>query len=139
MVRFHSTHNLKPQQPQRPKKQSTNLRFQCPYCESKITFKHNLKTQLKAKHAEEYSTTDLSQILPFEHQIQKSKNFPCGKCDKCLLADCGTCNSCVDKNEIGGNGTLRKRFVNRFAQFEENLKQELSIAKFTGKMQQKVW
>ena len=56
------------------KRQSIVLRFQCPYCDSKIGNKNNLKRHIEANHEEKFSTTDFSQILPIENDIEKPDN-----------------------------------------------------------------
>ena len=38
-------------------------KFQCPYCESKIGAKPDLKRHVKRKHEKEFPTTDFSKIL----------------------------------------------------------------------------
>ena len=37
-------------------------KYQCPYCTSKFTQKHNLKTHVKQKHDENFETTDFRNI-----------------------------------------------------------------------------
>ena len=54
----------------------------------------------------------------------KNQKYRCGKCDECLVGDCGCCASCLDKPKFGGRGfrkqaCLMRRcaFVQKCAQF----------------------
>lgn len=53
-----------------------------------------------------------------------TQKYRCGKCDECLVGDCGCCASCLDKPKFGGRGfrkqaCLMRRcaFVQKCAQF----------------------
>ena len=50
-------------------------KFQCPYCTSKFSQKHNLKTHVKQKHVENFETTDFRNIFRVdEYKNCASKN-----------------------------------------------------------------
>ena len=50
-------------------------KFQCPYCTSKFSQKHNLKTHVKQKHDENFETTDFRNIFRVdEYKNCASKN-----------------------------------------------------------------
>ena len=55
---------------------------------------------------------------------QKSKIFPCGKCEQCLVKDCSFCVPCLDKKKFGGKNRLRKKCVLKICPIQEKLKQE---------------
>jgi hypothetical protein len=38
----------------------------------------------------------------------KNQKYRCGKCDDCLLGDCGECLSCLDKPKFGGRGCRKQ-------------------------------
>ena len=38
----------------------------------------------------------------------KNQKYRCGKCDDCLLGDCGQCASCLDKPKFGGRGCRKQ-------------------------------
>ena len=38
----------------------------------------------------------------------KNQKYRCGKCDDCLLGDCGECASCLDKPKFGGRGCRKQ-------------------------------
>ena len=46
-----------------PDQKPLKEKFQCPYCDSKIGAKPDLKRHVKKKHEKEFSTTDFSKIL----------------------------------------------------------------------------
>ena len=60
---------------------------------------------------------------------QKSKIFPCGKCEQCLVKDCSFCVPCLDKKKFGGKNRLRKKCVLKICPIQEKLKQEQQALK----------
>ena len=37
-----------------------------------------------------------------------TQKYRCGKCDECLVGDCGCCASCLDKPKFGGRGSRKQ-------------------------------
>jgi DNA-directed RNA polymerase subunit RPC12/RpoP len=56
-------------------------KFQCPYCKSKFSLKHNLKTHIKKKH-EEKTSLDTHVQQKHEEISNKVKKFECSICSK---------------------------------------------------------
>jgi hypothetical protein len=55
--------------------------------------------------------TDAGLLLWFARKARGprvTQKYRCGKCDECLVGDCGYCASCRDKPKFGGRG-LRKQ------------------------------
>jgi len=42
-----------------------------------------------------------------------TQKYRCGKCDECLVGDCGRCTSCLDKPRFGGPGSRKQACLYR--------------------------
>ena len=42
-----------------------------------------------------------------------TQKYRCGKCDECLVGDCGCCVSCLDKPKFGGPGSRKQACLTR--------------------------
>ena len=42
-----------------------------------------------------------------------TQKYRCGKCDECLVGDCGYCASCLDKPKFGGPGSRKQACLTR--------------------------
>ncbi len=42
-----------------------------------------------------------------------TQKYRCGKCDECLVGDCGCCASCLDKPRFGGPGSRKQACLTR--------------------------
>jgi len=127
--------------------------FPCSYCKKKFSQKNDLRGHMKQKHKEQLlrwytnakkvsddqkpceennkvdeSSKDLK--VSDEKKITGNKRiWPCGKCEKCLLDDCGDCIPCVNKKKNGGTGKLKQKCVEKSCPIQEKLKQELRASK----------
>ena len=60
-----------------------------------------------------------------------TQKYRCGKCDECLVGDCGCCASCLDKPKFGGRGFRKQACLMRRCAFVQKCAQfrKLSVTK----------
>ena len=98
--------------------------FPCSYCKKKFSQKNDLRGHMKQKHKEQLlrwyteakkvsdgqkpseenkENNEPSKDLKVSGEKKSTENKrikPCGKCEKCLLDDCGDCIPCVNKKKM---------------------------------------
>jgi len=113
----------------------------------KFSQKNDLRAHMKEKHKEQLLLwyTNAKKISDENKKVNESSKdlkvsdekkstgnkriWPCGKCEQCLLDDCGDCIPCVNKKKNGGTGKLKQKCVEKSCPIQEKLKQELRVSK----------
>ena len=60
-----------------------------------------------------YLNIDPCYHIPTKIPSKKSRNRKCGRCETCIVKDCGKCKNCEDKLKFGGTGVRKQACLNR--------------------------